>query len=95
MVIQKATGHAAHQEIEGRIVRPLGLDQSRWMGTSPTLPRPNAEAYQLFGPGSRVDVTDPMPVDYENLSWVTTTRNENRFRALLAVGWYRSGNWPG
>lgn len=84
MIIQKATGHPAHQEIKNRILRPLGLDQTRWMGTSPTLPRPHAQAYQLFGPGSRVNVTDQIPVDYANLSWVTTTRDENRFfRALL------------
>jgi len=84
MIIQKATGRPAHQEIENRILRPLGLDQTRWMGTSSTLPRPHAQAYQFFGPGSRVDVTDQIPVDYANLSWVTTTRDENRFlRALL------------
>ncbi|WP_461087481.1 serine hydrolase domain-containing protein [Streptomyces deserti] len=84
MIIQKATGQPAHQEIANRILRPLGLHQTRWMGTSPTLPRPHAQAYQLFGPGSRVNVTDQIPVDYENLSWVTTTRDENRFlRALL------------
>ncbi|MFE2151506.1 serine hydrolase domain-containing protein [Streptomyces lavendulae] len=84
MIIQKATGQPARQEIEDRILRPLGLDQTRWMGTSPALPRPHAQAYELFGPGSRVDVTDQIPVDYENLSWVTTTRDENRFlRALL------------
>ncbi|MFI1445328.1 serine hydrolase domain-containing protein [Streptomyces fructofermentans] len=84
MVIRKATGHPAHQEIERRILRPLGLDRTRWTGTSPTLPRPHARAYQFFGPGSRVDVTHQIPVDHENLSWVTTTRDENRFlRALL------------
>ncbi|MFJ9742914.1 serine hydrolase domain-containing protein [Streptomyces sp. NPDC101166] len=84
MIIQKATGRPAHREIEDRILRPLGLDQTRWMGVSPTLPRPHARAYQFFGPGSRVDVTDQIPVDHENLSWVTTTRDENRlFRALL------------
>ncbi|MET7682333.1 serine hydrolase domain-containing protein [Streptomyces sp. NPDC005423] len=84
MIIQKATGQPAHQEIENRVLRPLHLDHTRWMGTSPTLPRPHAQAYQLFGPGSRTDVTDQIPVDYENLSWVTTTRDENRFlRALL------------
>ncbi|MEV8059570.1 serine hydrolase domain-containing protein [Streptomyces antimycoticus] len=85
MVVKRATGHPAHQEIEDRILRPLGLDRTRWLGTSPTLPRPHARAYQLFGPGSRVDVTDQIPVDHENLSWVTTTRDENDFlRALLA-----------
>lgn len=85
MIIQKATGQPAHREIEDRILCPLGLDQTRWMGTSPTLPQPHAKAYQLFGPGSRVDITDQIPVDHQSLSWVTTTRDENRFlRALLS-----------
>lgn len=85
MIIQKVTGHPAYLEIEDRVLRPLGLDRTRWMGTSPTLPRPRAQAYQLFGPGSRVDVSDQIPVDYENLSWVTTTQDENDLlRALLA-----------
>ncbi|MER5967329.1 serine hydrolase domain-containing protein [Streptomyces sp. NPDC002057] len=85
MIIKKATGRPGHQEISDRILRPLGLDRTRWMGTSPTLPRPHARAYQLFGPGSRVDVTDQTPVDHETLSWVTTTRDENDFfRALLS-----------
>ncbi|MER6208768.1 serine hydrolase domain-containing protein [Streptomyces sp. NPDC001642] len=84
-IIQKATGHTAHEEIENRILRPLGLDHTRWVGTSPALPRPHAKAYQLFGPDALVDVTDQVPVDHENLSFVTTTRDENvLFRALLA-----------
>nr|BFD86793.1 serine hydrolase domain-containing protein [Streptomyces sp. Xyl84] len=84
MIVQKASGHPARQEIANRVLRPLGLDQTRWTGTSPALPQPHARAYQFFGPGSRVDVTDQIPVDHENLSWVTTTRDENRFlRALL------------
>ncbi|MBO2458201.1 serine hydrolase domain-containing protein [Actinomadura violacea] len=85
MIIQKVTGRPAHREIEDRILRPLGLHQTRWGGTSPTLPWPHARAYQLFGPGTPVDVTEQIPVDYQNLSWVTTTRDQNRFfRALLA-----------
>ncbi|MFF7656322.1 serine hydrolase domain-containing protein [Streptomyces sp. NPDC007983] len=85
MVIQQATGQPGHREIEDRVLRPLGLDRTRWLGTSPSLPRPHAKAYQLFGPGSVVDVTDQIPVDHENLAWVTTTRDENDFlRALLA-----------
>jgi D-alanyl-D-alanine carboxypeptidase len=84
MVIQRATGHPAHREIEDRVLHPLGLDRTRWTGTSHTLPRPHAEGYQLFGPGSLVDVTDQVAVDHET-SFATTTRDENRFlRALLA-----------
>ncbi|WP_210593400.1 serine hydrolase [Streptomyces sp. GESEQ-35] len=85
MIIRRVTGQAAHQEIKDRILRPLGLDRTLWMGTSPTLPQPHAQAYELFGPGSVVDVTDQILVDHENLSWVTTTQDENDFfRALLA-----------
>lgn len=85
MIIQKVTGRPAHREIGDRVLRPLGLVQTRWVGTSSALPQPHARAYQLFGPGSRVDVTDQIPVDHQNLAWVTTTRDQNRFfRALLA-----------
>ncbi|MFE3055301.1 serine hydrolase domain-containing protein [Nocardia sp. NPDC059239] len=84
MIIQQATGRPAHQEIEARILGPLGLDQTRWTGASPTLPEPHARAYQFFGPGAEMDVTDQIPVEHEILSWVTTTRDENSFfRALL------------
>ncbi|MFE2999577.1 serine hydrolase domain-containing protein [Nocardia sp. NPDC059246] len=83
-IIQQATGRPAHQEIEARILGPLGLDQTRWTGASPTLPEPHARAYQFFGPGAEMDVTDQIPVEHEILSWVTTTRDENSFfRALL------------
>lgn len=84
-IVQKATGRPTHQEIRDRVLRPLGMDRTRWLGTSPDLPRPHAKAYQFFGPGARVDVTHQIPVDHESLSWVTTTRDENAFfRALLA-----------
>ncbi|MEU1206037.1 serine hydrolase domain-containing protein [Nocardia sp. NPDC005825] len=83
-IIQQATGRPAHTEIENRIVTPLGLRGTRWLGDSPTLPQPHARAYQFFGPGSEVDVTDQIALEPENLSWVTTTADENTFfRALL------------
>ncbi|MEV6977309.1 serine hydrolase domain-containing protein [Kitasatospora sp. NPDC093806] len=84
MIIQQVTGRPAHREVEDRVLRPLGLDRTRWTGASPTLPQPHARAYQYFGPEARVDVTEQIPVGHENLSWVTTTRDENTlFRALL------------
>ncbi|MFJ9696127.1 serine hydrolase domain-containing protein [Kitasatospora sp. NPDC101183] len=85
MVIQKATGRPAHQEIEDRVLRPLGLDRTRWLGTSPTLPEPHARAYQFFDAEHRIDVTEQVPVDHEILSFVSTTRDENLlFRGLLS-----------
>ncbi|MGW4357102.1 serine hydrolase domain-containing protein [Nocardia sp. NPDC004582] len=83
-VVQRATGRPVHTEIENRIVIPLGLRRTRWLGDASTLPQPHARAYQFFGPGSEVDVTDQIALEPENLSWVTTTEDENIFfRALL------------
>ncbi|MEU3571183.1 serine hydrolase domain-containing protein [Kitasatospora sp. NPDC036755] len=84
MIIERATGRPAEREVEDRVLRPLGLDRTRTTGTSPTLPRPHARAYQLFpAPDGRVDVTEQIPM-VSGLSWVTTTRDENVFlRALL------------
>ncbi|MVU82015.1 serine hydrolase [Nocardia sp. ET3-3] len=85
MIVRQVTGRPVHQEIEERILKPIGLEQTRWGGTSPGLPEPHARAYQFFGPDSQVDVTEQVPVDPEVLSWVTTTHDENVFfRALLS-----------
>ncbi|MEV0062054.1 serine hydrolase domain-containing protein [Nocardia sp. NPDC050718] len=86
MIIDQVTGRPAHQEIEDRILGPLGLDQTSWAGTSPTLPTPHARAYQLFGPDAEVDVTEQIPVDPDILSFVTTTRDVNLFLRALFTG---------
>ncbi|MEV0334206.1 serine hydrolase domain-containing protein [Nocardia sp. NPDC050717] len=83
MVIERATGGPGHQAIAERVVGPLGLDHTRWTGTSPTLPAPHARAYEFFGPRAEIDVTEQVPMGHA-LSWVTTTRDQNEFfRALL------------
>ncbi|WP_256918436.1 serine hydrolase domain-containing protein [Streptomyces hilarionis] len=83
-IVHRLTGRPVHQEIEERVLRPLGLDGTRWTGVSTDLPGPHARGYQRFGPDATVDVTDQIPVDHET-AFTTTTRDENRFlRALLA-----------
>ncbi|GAB2512873.1 serine hydrolase domain-containing protein [Nocardia heshunensis] len=85
MIIERATSRTSHREIQDRILTPLAMTRTHWLGTSPTLPDPHARAYQFFGPGSELDVTDQIAVDPDILSWVTTTRDENTFfRALLS-----------
>ncbi|MEV0974052.1 serine hydrolase domain-containing protein [Microtetraspora glauca] len=86
MIIQRVTGHPWHEEVQNRIVRPLGLNHTFWPGTSPKLPQPHAETYQRFQPGERlVDVTEQVGLGNNGeAGLVSTTADLNRFfRALL------------
>jgi len=82
MIIERVTGRSLHQEVTDRIVRPLGLHHTTWPGTSPSLPRPHAQAYQLFETGDLVDVTEQVSGDPDSI--VSSTQDLDRFfRALL------------
>jgi D-alanyl-D-alanine carboxypeptidase len=86
MVIRRVTGHAWHEEVRDRIVRPLGLGHTFLPGDSPTLPKPHAETYQRFQPGEPlVDVTEQVSlVNNGEAGLVSTTADLDRFfRALL------------
>jgi D-alanyl-D-alanine carboxypeptidase len=83
MIIERVTGRHWYDEVESRIVRPLGLTQTSWPGLSPHVPRPHARGYQPLGDGPLVDVTEQVVVDPE-AAITSTTRDLNRFfRALL------------
>lgn len=59
MVIEKVTGHSYQEEVERRIVRPLGLEDTSLPGTSPSVPGPNGRAYStLFASGPRAPAFD-------------------------------------
>ncbi|MER5333557.1 serine hydrolase domain-containing protein [Micromonospora sp. NPDC002717] len=82
MIIERVTGRSLQQEVTDRIVGPLGLHHTTWPGTSPFLPQPHAQAYQLFETGELVDVTEQVLVDPDSM--VSSTRDLDRFfRALL------------
>ena len=85
MIIERVTGRSLQQEVTDRIVRPLGLHHTTWPGTSPTLPQPHAQAYQLFETGDLVDVTEQVSGDPDSI--VSSTQDLDRFfRALLGGG---------
>ncbi|MFB9406614.1 serine hydrolase domain-containing protein [Dactylosporangium matsuzakiense] len=84
MVIERVTGHPLHQEITDRIIRPLGLTQTTFAGTAPTLPRPHARAYELFSPGNLVDVTEQVSGDPDSI--ISSTRDLARFFRALMTG---------
>ncbi|MFJ5591726.1 serine hydrolase domain-containing protein [Streptomyces noursei] len=89
MVIEKATGHPYAHEVTRRILRPLGLTETSFPGTDPTLPAPHPVGYsRLHDPAPNAPVRDATEQD---MSWlgaageiISTTRDLNRFhRALL------------
>ncbi|MDT0345321.1 serine hydrolase domain-containing protein [Streptomyces litchfieldiae] len=84
MIVEKITGRPWHQEIEDRILKPLGMDRTYLAGSTPTLRRPHANGYQVFPSGERVDVTEEIIPDPGG--YVSTTADINRFFQALLGG---------
>ncbi|MFF2626647.1 serine hydrolase domain-containing protein [Kitasatospora griseola] len=90
-LIERTTGDSYATEIDRRILRPLGLRDTRLPGSSPALPGPHAHAYE---PAALPDGS-VRPVDFTvvNLSiaaaagdLVSTTADLDRFYAALLTG---------
>ncbi|MER7000371.1 serine hydrolase domain-containing protein [Streptomyces sp. NPDC000410] len=84
MIIEKITGRPWHQEVENRVLKPLGMDHTYLPGRTPTLRSPHANGYQVFPSGERVDVTNVILPDPG--SYVSTTADVNRFFQALLSG---------
>jgi D-alanyl-D-alanine carboxypeptidase len=87
MIIQKVTGRSWDQELDDRIIRPLGLKDTGTPGTSPTIPGSYARGYAAFGTGTSIDVTElnaSMAVGSGSI--ISTTHDLNRFYAALLGG---------
>lgn len=90
MIINKITGRTYGDEIERRIVRPLGLRNSQMPGSFPFITGPHAHTYvpqNRNGSVVPVDVTVMNPT-IANAAGdiVTTTSDLNRFYRALARG---------
>ncbi|KRV48148.1 serine hydrolase [Wenjunlia vitaminophila] len=88
LIIQRVTGNTWEEEVESRIIEPLGLTGTYAPGDEPTLPEPHAHTYQRF-PGS-LSWTDTTT---RNMSWagaagalVTTQHDLDRFFTALVSG---------
>lgn len=82
MIVEKAAGRPWQEEVESRILNPLGMNHTYLSGATPTLRRPHADGYQVFAPGERTDVTEQIVPDLGG--YVSTTADVNRFfRGLL------------
>lgn len=88
LLIEKVTGHSYAEEMQRRILRPLGLRDTVVPGTSPEIPGPHAHAYYTYeGAGQPVDVTR------QNPSWISsagemisTTKDLQTFFSALQGG---------
>jgi D-alanyl-D-alanine carboxypeptidase len=87
MIINKVTGHSWEQEVNERIIQPLGLRQTITPGTYPYIPGPHMDGYSNFGSGPAINVTA------NNMSWgdaagaiISTTADLTRFYSALLGG---------
>jgi D-alanyl-D-alanine carboxypeptidase len=84
MIIERVTGHPLAQEINDRVIAPLGLRHTIVAGTSAYVPRPRATAYTRF-PGQRHLVDTSLFVPLPDAPMISTTADVNTFfRALLS-----------
>jgi D-alanyl-D-alanine carboxypeptidase len=85
MIIERVTGHSLAQEINDRIIAPLGLQDTLMAGTSAHLPRPRATAYTQFpGRPDLIDTTLFVPLPDAPL--ISTTADVNTFLQALLSG---------
>ncbi|WP_369241981.1 serine hydrolase domain-containing protein [Streptomyces sp. R21] len=89
MVIKAITGHSWEQEVQARILSPLGLTHTIAPGNRPSLPRPHARNYQQFEAGGPMTDTTiaylPFDGDADG-SLISTTAETNRFFTALVRG---------
>ncbi|MGK4584369.1 serine hydrolase domain-containing protein [Kitasatospora sp. HPMI-4] len=86
MLIQQVTGHSWAEEVEHRIIRPLGLHHTSMPDTSTAIPGPHAHGY-FKTPSGPVDVTVMNPsIAFSAGAGISTTADLARFNAALLGG---------
>ena len=87
MIIQRVTGRSWQDEVNARIIRPLGLQHTVTPGTYPLITGPRAEGYADFGTTTPMDVTafNPSAAGASG-SMVSTADDLTRFYTALIGG---------
>jgi D-alanyl-D-alanine carboxypeptidase len=85
LIIQRVTGNPWYDEVQARIVRPLGLRHTIWPGGQPGLPTPHSQGYTRFAPeaGGLVDTTQLVDADASGGYLSTTADLDRILRALF------------
>ena len=85
-IIKKVTGRTYSDEIERRIIRPLGLHGTTMPGTSTRIPGPHPHGY-VPKDGGQLDFTEMNPTLFgAGGDIISTTHDLNRFFAALLGG---------
>ncbi|MFJ9517517.1 serine hydrolase domain-containing protein [Kitasatospora sp. NPDC101801] len=86
LLIEKITGRSWQQEVERRVIRPLGLRDTTMPETSTAVPGPHAKGYLRLG-DTRADVTRLNPsMAGAAGAGISTTADLARFNAALLGG---------
>lgn len=89
MVIEKATGHDWRDEVDDRIIEPLGMDDTYAPGDDPRVQVPHAKTYKRF-PESRDTWTDTTVRNVSSIDaageLISTQRDLETFTTALLVG---------
>ncbi|MER5257910.1 serine hydrolase domain-containing protein [Streptomyces sp. NPDC002855] len=84
MIAEESAGRPWPEQVENRILEPLGMHHTYLSGATSTLRRPHANGYQVFAAGERTDVTEQIVPDLGG--YVSTTADVNRFFQGLLGG---------
>ncbi|MFI2611826.1 serine hydrolase domain-containing protein [Kitasatospora sp. NPDC018619] len=86
MLVERTTGHSWQQEVDRRIIRPLGLHETTMPENDPTVPGRHTRAYALL-PGGPVDYTLFNPtIAGPSGAGISTTADLAAFMSALLAG---------
>lgn len=88
MIIERITGRPWHEQVDRRIIEPLGLKQTYWPGLAPDLPEPHVQSYHYFTPERPVDVSSNREGQWGGAAYglVGSTADVEKFYAALLGG---------
>ncbi|MFI1968884.1 serine hydrolase [Streptomyces cinnamoneus] len=86
MIAEKAAGVPWREQVESRIIAPLGLRHTSVPGANPFLPGPHAQAFLRTPDGGRLDVTEHSLQHTADSGVVSTTADLNTFFRALVTG---------
>ncbi|WKX72108.1 serine hydrolase [Streptomyces sp. XD-27] len=86
MVIEKAGGVAWREQVEHRIIAPLGLRHTYVAGANPFMPGPHARVTLRTPTGAALDVTEQSLQHTADSAVISTTTDLNTFFRALVTG---------